>query len=191
VPRTGPPRTIDAETNLARRVKTERDRRGWTLETVARRMTALGCPLSASALSKVERQDPPRRITANELAAFALVFETSADNLLLAPELAEDARLGELFREQAAAMERARVAMQEFRARQREVAAHLFRTNPGGDRMQAAIQAAGVGHLLDGRAGWPMEQRTKDGTWTPGEPLGGQLLAWENEEIDEFLYGSF
>lgn len=44
-------------------------------------MTDAGCPIQGSAIYKIEKADPPRRITVDELVAFATVFETSAVDL--------------------------------------------------------------------------------------------------------------
>jgi transcriptional regulator with XRE-family HTH domain len=83
---------IAAEAALARRIEYERTRRGMSYEGLATRMSRAGCPIQPSAIYKIEKGDPPRRITVDELAALARVFEMSMDELLLYPEEAEAAR---------------------------------------------------------------------------------------------------
>lgn len=81
---------MGSERALARRITYEREKRGWKQVALAARMSALGCPLTQSAISKIENEDPPRRITVDELVAFSQVFEISAEELLLPPELVAD-----------------------------------------------------------------------------------------------------
>jgi len=96
MPRPNPPRSIAGESALARRVAHERESRGMTYEGLAFRMTKVGCPIQASALYKIEKADPPRRITVDELVGFAQVFGTSVEQLLLPPEVAASQELAEL-----------------------------------------------------------------------------------------------
>ncbi|WP_155991927.1 helix-turn-helix domain-containing protein [Nocardioides sp. URHA0032] len=101
------------EVELARRVAMEREARDWSYEGLAERMTNVGCPIQGSAIYKIEKADPPRRITVDELIAFATVFETPVRDLLLPREVVIDAKLGRLF-------ERWEEARQEaFAARER------------------------------------------------------------------------
>jgi transcriptional regulator with XRE-family HTH domain len=90
VPRPNPPRSIATEQTLARRIAYEREKRGMSYEGLALRMTKTGCPINASALYKIEKADPPRRITVNELVALARVFEVPVNELLVPPEVAAD-----------------------------------------------------------------------------------------------------
>jgi len=87
MPRPNPPRSIAGERSLARRIGHERERRAMTYEGLAARMTKAGCPIQASALYKIEKSDPPRRITVDELVAFSEVFATPVQDLLLPPEV--------------------------------------------------------------------------------------------------------
>lgn len=75
-------RSIEGESNLARRIAIERRNAEWSYEALAKRMTAVGCPINASALYKIEKGDPPRKITVDELLAFAQVFGKHVDDLL-------------------------------------------------------------------------------------------------------------
>jgi transcriptional regulator with XRE-family HTH domain len=95
VPRPNPPRSLQSEESLARRIAYERDRRGWTNEGTAKRLTDVGCPIQGSAIYKIEKGTPRRRISVDELVAFAAVFEVSAADLLIPLELiAEHEALG-------------------------------------------------------------------------------------------------
>lgn len=88
--RPNPGRTVFAEDHVAARITLERERRGWTLEGLAKRMTDAGCPLAASAVYKTEQGQPRRRIVVDELVAFSRVFVIPVDQLLLDPELEAD-----------------------------------------------------------------------------------------------------
>jgi len=96
MPRPNPPRSIASEQSLARRVAHERETRGMSYEGLAARMTKAGCPIQASALYKIEKSTPPRRITVDELVALAQVFDLSVENLLLPPEAVAAKELGVL-----------------------------------------------------------------------------------------------
>jgi transcriptional regulator with XRE-family HTH domain len=87
VPRPNPPRSLQSEDNLARRIAYERDRRGWTYEGMAKRLTDAGCPIQGSAIYKIEKGNPRRRISVDELVALAKVFDVDTENLLLPLEL--------------------------------------------------------------------------------------------------------
>lgn len=75
-----------AEEHLARRIAAERDAKGWTNDGLAKRMTDAGCPMTGSAIFKIEKGEPRRRIVVDELVAFAAVFGIPVDQLLLPPE---------------------------------------------------------------------------------------------------------
>lgn len=90
------PRSIGAEDNLADRIARERQLRGWSYETLAERMTNAGCSIQGSAIYKIEKGNPRRRITVDELLAFAKVFEVTLDNLLTPIDELDDAIAREL-----------------------------------------------------------------------------------------------
>jgi transcriptional regulator with XRE-family HTH domain len=90
MPRPNPTRVLGREKTLARRIRFEREGEGWTYEGLASRMAGVGCPIQPSALYKVEKGDPPRRITVDELVALGAVFKLSLDELLLPPEVVAD-----------------------------------------------------------------------------------------------------
>jgi transcriptional regulator with XRE-family HTH domain len=96
MPRPNIGRTLASEQNLAKRVAHERHKHGWGYESLAKRMSEVGCPIAASGLFKLEQRG--RRITADEVVAFAKVFDLSFDELFQPVDLAIDARGEELVR---------------------------------------------------------------------------------------------
>lgn len=96
MPRPNRPREVLAEDNLARRIAAERDARGWSNDGLAQRMTEAGCAMTGSAIFKIEKGQPRRRIVVDELVAFAKVFGVAVDNLLLPPEVLLSGHLADL-----------------------------------------------------------------------------------------------
>ena len=68
-----------------------------TYEGLAARMTRAGCPINASALYKIEKADPPRRITVDELVSLRKVFEMELADLVVDPYIAASGKLRVLF----------------------------------------------------------------------------------------------
>lgn len=85
MPRVNVGRTIRAERDLAERIAYEMEANGWNPESLARRMTDVGCKINASAIWKVINQDPPRRLTVDELVALKIVFKLESTDELLRP----------------------------------------------------------------------------------------------------------
>lgn len=85
MPRPNKGRTIGREEYLAQRVQTLREDRGYTYEGLAKRMRDMGCQIQASAIFKIEKSEPRRRITVDELYAFARVFDVPVDELMELP----------------------------------------------------------------------------------------------------------
>ncbi|MEV2201024.1 helix-turn-helix transcriptional regulator [Streptomyces fradiae] len=79
------PREGDGEGNVAEHVRFERELRGWSTAELARYVTEAGCPMSQSAIWRIESGEPRRKISVDELIAFARVFEKSIDDLLQPP----------------------------------------------------------------------------------------------------------
>lgn len=82
MPRRPAGRSIDAERRVRLRVAREREARDWSYETLSNEMADVGCPIAASALHRIEKGDPPRKISLDEFVAFADVFEIDRDELL-------------------------------------------------------------------------------------------------------------
>ena len=80
-----PPRAGDGEGNVAAHVRFERELRGWSTAELARYVTEAGCPMSQSAVWRIESGEPRRKISVDELIAFAKVFDKSIDYLLQPP----------------------------------------------------------------------------------------------------------
>lgn len=115
MPRPNPLRTSQSEDNLARRIAYERERMGSTYDGLAARLTRAGCAIQSSAIYKIEKATPRRRITVDELVAFAEVFGVSVGDLLLPPEAVKDRAVAEVLDRLTAARlayERARAEME-------------------------------------------------------------------------------
>ncbi len=75
VPRRPPRDNAGPDEWAAWRVAYERERRGWSLGELARRVTAAGAPIQHQAIWQIENREPPRRISLSEAIAFSYVFE--------------------------------------------------------------------------------------------------------------------
>lgn len=139
MPRPNPKRAITAERNLAARIATERQVRGWTYDSLAERMTAAGCPIQPSAIFKTEKGDPPRRITVNELYALSQVFEMPLVQLLTHPTLDLPAFAWDLY-------ERSMLQWQVYGEAQRVAAGALARA----EELQAEYNELLTRHQGDG-----------------------------------------
>ena len=93
MPRQNGPRTMNVEEFVARRMEAERRSHKWSYETLAKRMSQLGCTIQASAIQRIEKGDPPRKISVDEAVAMAKVFKLSLDEFLQEGDNAIDAKL--------------------------------------------------------------------------------------------------
>ncbi len=93
------PRAIGGEPNLAARIVRELDARQWSPADLAHRLTDAGCPIQTSAIYKIIKGDPPRKITVDELIALTTVLNTSVDDLLTPVEVLDQQRAKELLQE--------------------------------------------------------------------------------------------
>lgn len=96
MPRPNKPRDVLAEDHLAQRIAAERDARGWTNDGLAKRMTDAGCPMNGSAIFKIEKGEPRRRIVVDEMVAFSRVFNVPVEELLMPPSVAASREFGRL-----------------------------------------------------------------------------------------------
>ena len=85
MPRPNRTRTMLAERNTAASVAHLRQERDWSIERLAKHMEEAGCPIHPSAIYKLEKGDPPRRVTVDELVGFAMVFGVPLDELIRDP----------------------------------------------------------------------------------------------------------
>lgn len=99
VPAKTPGRIRAEELRLGRRIGFELTRRCWSYETAAAAMGRVGCPMNQSAIHKIVKQKPPRRITVTELAAFAEVFDVPVERLLKPLEAAVSEEAEDLLEE--------------------------------------------------------------------------------------------
>lgn len=85
IPKVSP---LAPEDILGRRVRQERERRGWSQAELAERLKDHGVELHFTAIAKIEQRDSerPRAIRFNEAMALAEVFEMSVDRLLASPQ---------------------------------------------------------------------------------------------------------
>lgn len=67
---------------MALRIAREREMRGWSYERLATAMADVGCPIQGSAIYKIEKGEPRRRIAVNELAALSRVWAIPMDRLV-------------------------------------------------------------------------------------------------------------
>lgn len=93
MPRPNRERQIGHESALAARIAFERESRGMSYEGLASRMEQAGCAINGSAIYKIERAEPPRRITVDEFIAFARVFELPIEDLLRPANVAKNEKL--------------------------------------------------------------------------------------------------
>lgn len=97
MPRPNAPRSLAGEETVAERISYERSARGWSYEALAKHMTDAGVPLNQSAIQKIEKGNPRRRISVDELLGFAKVFQTNISDLVLNREIGGDAHAAQLF----------------------------------------------------------------------------------------------
>lgn len=171
MPRPNRPRSVLAEEHLARRIAAERDRLKMTNDGLAERMTKAGCPMTGSAIFKIEKGEPRRRIVVDELVAFARVFGVTVEELLLPPGVAGRRQLAELVR----AWDRAENAAIHARLARDEawgsLEAHVTGHPELSDELQAVLEEwAGQrfeepDEVGEGAVALMMWQLTHDKTW--------------------------
>ena len=71
-----------ADFYFGKRVRDERERRGWSQEELAKRLTDKGIPVYASTIAKIESKEKPRAARLGEAAGIADLFGVSLDSLL-------------------------------------------------------------------------------------------------------------
>lgn len=139
MPRPNRPRSIASEHALARRIAQERERRGWSYDGLASRMTKIGCAIQSSAIYKIEKAAPPRRITVDELVGFSQVFALPVQNLLMPPEVAAKERLLDLLAEWEVARSRYAAAQVERDEAQNELRSYVQENPDVHDALESAL----------------------------------------------------
>jgi transcriptional regulator with XRE-family HTH domain len=71
-----------ADHQFGKRVRDERERREWSQEELAKRLTDKGIPVYASTIAKIESEKKPRATRLGEAAGIADLFGVSLDSLL-------------------------------------------------------------------------------------------------------------
>ena len=113
-----------AERVFARRMKRERQRRGWRQEDLATRLAEASVDLHPSTIAKMEREpDPdkgitPRMIRLNEAFAISRALRLSIDQMLTDDDLTDPAR----------EIEQLRRALADARAEREHTREHLLHT---------------------------------------------------------------
>lgn len=77
-----PDRTREVEEQVAALIARLRKRNDWSYGQLADRMTAAGCEMYPAGIQRTEKAE--RRITVEELVAYARVFETPVESLIFA-----------------------------------------------------------------------------------------------------------
>ena len=169
MPRPNKPRDVLAERNLARRIASERDVRGWTNEGLAKRMTDAGCAMTGSAIFKIEKGSPPRRIVVDELVAFAKVFGVTVEELLLPPEVAVQRELARLVVEWNYADDAARAATEKRDEAWASLQTYVDEHPDSGPLLEEVFRTWAETYFAeehrDGATAFKMWQLTHDAKW--------------------------
>ncbi|MEW1696462.1 helix-turn-helix transcriptional regulator [Streptomyces sp. NPDC091278] len=114
---------LKGEDNAAKRIKAERENRGWSTTTLSDRLNEAGYEMNPSAVWRIE--NGKRRINLDEAIGFAEVFGVSLSNLVGPPALAAAGRAMELIDTVVAANLAAQRAQHAWRRATNALAAYL------------------------------------------------------------------
>lgn len=114
---------LKGEENAAKRIKFERERRGWSTTTLSDRLNEAGYEMNPSGVWRIE--NGKRRINLDEAIGFAEVFGVSLSNLVGPPGLAAAGRAMELIDMVVAASAAAQRAQHAYRRATAELDAYL------------------------------------------------------------------
>ncbi|MFC7866348.1 helix-turn-helix domain-containing protein [Streptomyces murinus] len=114
---------LKGEENAAKRIKAERDQRGWSTTTLSDRLNEAGYEMNPSGVWRIE--NGKRRINLDEAIGFAEVFGVSLSNLVGPPALAAAGRAMELIDTVVAANAAAQRAQHAYRRANAELVAYL------------------------------------------------------------------
>ncbi|WP_256103587.1 helix-turn-helix transcriptional regulator [Streptomyces sp. ODS05-4] len=114
---------LKGEDNAAKRIKAEREKRGWSTTTLSDRLNDAGYEMNPSAVWRIE--NGKRRINLDEAIGFAEVFGVSLSNLVGPPALAAAGRAMELIDTVVAANLAAQRAQHTWRRATNDLAAYL------------------------------------------------------------------
>ncbi|GAA1768426.1 helix-turn-helix domain-containing protein [Agromyces humatus] len=105
------------ESHVARRVRIEREERGWSQVDLAERMTSLGSPMNKSSIWRIENPGSKagrRGITIGEAIGFSRAFGTTLAELLLPDSAILDVERWRLVLNAAEALEDVRAAWHQY-----------------------------------------------------------------------------
>ena len=108
-----------------------------------RDVTDVGCLMHPSTPFKIEKGDPPRRITIDEFVGFSKVFGLSLDELLVPPDVAEDAAITELVQRFGQVLVEAREPLQQLSAIRDELATRAGAVEVLEELVRAQLQESG------------------------------------------------
>ncbi|MFB7592890.1 helix-turn-helix domain-containing protein [Streptomyces sp. NPDC056169] len=114
---------LKGEENAAKRIKAEREQRGWSTTTLSDRLNEAGYEMNPSAVWRIE--NGKRRINLDEAIGFAEVFGVSLSNLVGPPALAAAGRAMELIDTVVAANLAAQRAQHAWRRATNDLGAYL------------------------------------------------------------------
>ncbi|WP_086829408.1 helix-turn-helix transcriptional regulator [Streptomyces sp. NRRL B-24572] len=114
---------LKGEDNAAKRIKAEREQRGWSTTTLSDRLNEAGYEMNPSAVWRIE--NGKRRINLDEAIGFAEIFGVSLSNLVGPPALAAAGRAMELIDTVVAANAAAQRAQHAYRRVNAELIAYL------------------------------------------------------------------
>jgi transcriptional regulator with XRE-family HTH domain len=114
---------LKGEDNAAKRIRVERDKRGWSTTTLSDRLNEAGYEMNPSAVWRIE--NGKRRINLDEAIGFAEVFGVSLSNLVGPPALAAAGRAMELIDTVVAANLASQRAQHAYRRATNDLAAYL------------------------------------------------------------------
>lgn len=114
---------LKGEENAAKRIKAEREQRGWSTTTLSDRLNEAGYEMNPSAVWRIE--NGKRRINLDEAIGFAEAFGVSLSNLVGPPGLAAAGRAMELIDTVVAANAAAQRAQHAYRRANNDLIAYL------------------------------------------------------------------
>ncbi len=151
---------IEGEANLAKRIRQEREERGWSHSELARRMAQAGCAgLPLNAMPRAERRE--RGISVDELVALSRVFDLPVHNLLTSVEWLRQERADKLLNE----LREAHDAVRAHAVRKLELILQLHELAAAGNEDAVGFLVAHGAQWYETGSGKPLfEVRHDDGT---------------------------
>lgn len=185
MPRPNQARTIASESALARRIAALRETRNMSYEGLSIQMKHVGCPIDPSALHRIEKGKPQRRITVDELVAFGQVFGVAVEQLLLPPELVAADELAELVVAWNRAQDKAITAQRDEAEAWERVQKWVEQHPEYGEKVEAVMRHWSELYFEDGhdfRVARRMWELTKDPTWGDRAKVALDALVEESRE---------